>query len=129
MLDTSIDGTKAQRVVAEKAYCNRNNRDLLLGYHRNEIMRKAARNRTLHPSENRFNKLLSKQRFRVEQCFGTMKWLFGLNPARYFSFTKMKAQLAMVIIVQNLRKATKKIKLTQKIERSHSPNKQNFYTR
>ena len=57
---TMIDGAKAQRVLA----------DVML----QKIMRKAVRERPL--SEKRF-KLISKRRFRVEQCFGTMKRLLA----------------------------------------------------
>jgi IS5 family transposase len=55
------------------AYASKANRAALRGRHRDGIMRKAARNRPLRASEKRFNKLISKRRFRVEQCFGTMK--------------------------------------------------------
>ena len=81
---TMIDGANAQRVLADKAYASKANRASLRGKHRDGIMRKAARNRPLRASEKRFNKLISKRRFRVEQCFGTMKRLFGLHRARYF---------------------------------------------
>ena len=109
--DTMIDGAKAQRVLADKAYSSRKNRDLLRGCHRDGIMRKAVRNRPLRASEKRFNKLISKRRFRVEQCFGTMKRLFGLHRARYFGLAKTHAQLAMAAIGQNLLKAANKITL------------------
>lgn len=108
---TMIEGAKAQRVLADKAYASRANRAALRGRHRDGIMRKAARGRPLRASEKRFNKLISKQRFRVEQCFGTMKRLFGLHRARYFGLAKTHAQLAMAAIGQNLLKAANKITL------------------
>ena len=88
------------------------NRERLRGKHRDGIMRKAARNRPLRASQKRFNKLISKRRLRVEQCFGTMKRLFGLHRARYFGVDKTHAQLAMAAIGQNLLKAANKITLT-----------------
>jgi IS5 family transposase len=106
-----IDGANAQRVLADKAYASKANRDMLRGRHRDGIMRKAVRGRPLRASEKRFNKLISKRRFRVEQCFGTMKRLFGLHRARYFGVDKTHAQLAMAAIGQNLLKAANKIKL------------------
>ena len=106
-----IEGTSAQRVLADKAYASRANREALTGKHRDGIMRKAARNRPLRSSEKRFNKLISKRRFRVEQCFGTMKRLFGLDRARYFGRAKTHAQMAMAAIAQNLLKAANKITL------------------
>lgn len=108
---TMIEGTSAQRVLADKAYASRANREALTGKHRDGIMRKAARNRPLRSSEKRFNKLISKRRFRVEQCFGTMKRLFGLDRARYFGRAKTHAQMAMAAIAQNLLKAANKITL------------------
>lgn len=107
-----IDGANAQRILADKAYASKANRDQLRGTHRDGIMRKAARNRPLRSSETRFNRLISKRRFRVEQCFGTMKRLFGLHRARYFGVSKAHAQLALAAIGQNLLKAANKITLT-----------------
>ena len=106
-----IEGASAQRVLADKAYASKANRERLRGLHRDGIMRKAARGRPLRASEKRFNKLISKRRFRVEQCFGTMKRLFGLHRARYFGVAKTHAQLAMAAIGQNLLKAANKITL------------------
>lgn len=107
-----IEGSNAQRVLADKAYASKANRAALSGRHRDGIMRKAVRNRPLRASEKRFNKLISKRRFRVEQCFGTMKRLFGLHRARYFGLARTHAQLAMAAIGQNLLKAANKITLT-----------------
>ena len=84
-----IGGAHAQRVFADKAYASKANRAALKGKHRDGIMRKAARNRPLRASEKRFNKLISSRRFRIEQCFGTMKRLFGLHRARYFGLAKV----------------------------------------
>jgi IS5 family transposase len=63
--------------------------------------------------QKRFNKLISKQRFRVKQCFGTMKRLFGLHRARHFGVAKTHAQLVMAAISQNLLKAANKITLNK----------------
>ena len=106
-----IEGARAQRVLADKAYASKANRERLRDKHRDGIMRKAARNRPLRQSEKRFNKMISKRRFRVEQCFGTMKRLFGLHRARYFGVAKTHAQLALAAIGQNLLKAANKITL------------------
>jgi len=106
-----IEGVSAQRVLADKAYASKANRAALKGKHRDGIMRKAARGRPLRQSEKRYNKLISKRRFRVEQCFGTMKRLFGLHRARYFGVAKTHAQMVMAAIAQNLLKAANKITL------------------
>jgi IS5 family transposase len=112
---TMIAGSTARRVLADKAYASKANRAALKGKHRDGILRKAARGRPLRQSEKRFNKLISKRRFRVEQCFGTMKRLFGLHRARYFGSTKTHAQMVMSAISQNLLKAANKIILTNQI--------------
>ncbi len=58
-----IEGAKAQRVLADKAYASKANRASLRDKHRDGIMRKAARNRPLRASEKRFNKLISNAGF------------------------------------------------------------------
>ncbi|MCP4363837.1 MAG: IS5 family transposase [Planctomycetes bacterium] len=110
---TMIDGAKAQRILADKAYASKANRAALRGKHRDGILHKAVRGRPLRASEKRFNKLISKHRFRVEQCFGTMKRLFGLHRARYFGVAKTHAQMVMAAISQNLLKAANKITLNR----------------
>ena len=109
--ETMVSGAKAQRILADKAYASQKNRSMLRGKYRDGIMRRAARGRPLRQSEKRFNTLISRTRFRVEQCFGTMKRLFGLHRARYFGRAKFHAQMALAAINQNLLKAANKIKL------------------
>ena len=59
---TMIEGARAQRVLADKAYAGayagKANCSALRGRHRDGIMRKAVRNRPLWASEKRFNKLI-----------------------------------------------------------------------
>ena len=94
------------------AYASRANREALKARHRDGIMRKAARGRPPpRASEKRFNKLISKRRFRVEQCFGTMKRLFGLHRVRYFGVAKTHAKLTLAAIGQKLLKEANKITL------------------
>ena len=109
-----VDGAKARRILADKAYAAKANRDQLKGCYKDGIMRKAARGRPLRTSERRFNKMISRQRFRIEQCFGTAKRLFGMHRARYFGRARTQAQMAMTAISMNLLKAANKIILTPK---------------
>ena len=95
------------------AYAGTANRSALRGRHRDGIMRKAVRNRPLRASGKRFNKRISKRWFRVEQCFGTMKRLFGLHRARYFGLARTHARLAMAATGQNLLKAANRITLNR----------------
>ena len=107
------EGSNAQRVLADKAYASKANRDALKGKHRDGILHKAVRGRPLRQSQNRFNKRISKHRFRIEQCFGTMKRMFGLHRARYFGVTKTHAQMVMAALSQTLLKAADKITLNK----------------
>jgi IS5 family transposase len=104
-----IEGSNAQRVLADKAYASTANRDTLKVKLRDGILHKAVRARPLRQSEKRFKKLISKHRFRIEQCFDTMKRLFGLYRARNFGVAKVHAQMVMAAISQNLLKAANKI--------------------
>lgn len=111
--ETMIEGAKAGRILADKAYASKANRAMLKGKYRDGLMRKAARGRPLRASEKRFNKLITKTRYVVEQTFGTMKRLFGLHRARYFGLQKTHAQMTIAAIVVNLTKAANKIKITK----------------
>ncbi len=105
-----IEGATAQRVLADKAYAFRANPAALRGKHRDGIKRKAVRNRPLCAAEKWFNEVISKRRFRVGQCFGTMKRLW--HRARCFGLAKTRVPLAMAAIGQNLLKTANKIKFT-----------------
>ena len=104
-----IKGRNAQRVLADKAYASKANHAALRGKHRGGILHKAGRGRPLCPSQKRFNKLIPKQRFGVEQWFSTMRQLFGLPRARHFGAAKIHAQMVMAALSQTLLKAANKI--------------------
>ncbi len=89
-----IDGAKARRVMADKEYTGRADRSALRGRHRDGIMRKAARDRPLRSSEERFDRLISKRRFRIGPCFG---------------LAMTQARPAMAAIGQNLLEAANRI--------------------
>ena len=108
---TMIEGARAQRVLADRAYAGTAHRSAPRGRHRDGIMGKAVRNRPLRASGKRFSKPISKRRFRVGQCFGTMKRLSGLHRARYSGLARTHARLAMAATGQNLPKAANRITL------------------
>ena len=95
-------GSKAQQVLADKAYASKANRTAMKGKHRGGILQKTVHSRPLCPSQKRFNKLIPKQRFGVEQCFGTMQRLFGLPRVRHFGAVKTHAQMVMAALSQTL---------------------------
>ena len=103
-----IKRTKAQRGLADKAYASKANPAALRGKHRDGILHKAVRARPLRQSQKRFTQLISKHRFRSEQCFGTLQRLFGLYRARYFGVAKIHAQMVVAAISRNLLKAANK---------------------
>jgi len=95
---------------ADKAYQTKENATLLEDKKiKNHIMKKAYRNRPLTQWEKKFNKLISKTRYKVEQCFGTLKRRFSCSRANYFSTQKVKGQMLLKAIAFNLLKARNKI--------------------
>ncbi|MEZ5726778.1 MAG: IS5 family transposase [Burkholderiaceae bacterium] len=61
------------------------------------------------------NKLISKMRYKVEQCFGTLKRRFHLDRARYFGRRKLEAQVRWAAIGYNLLKAHRKLERLQAV--------------
>ncbi len=96
-------------------YASTGNRVAIQGRHRDGILRKAARGHPLRASEMRFNKLLSKRRFRIEHVFGAGKSQFDQDRARYLGSAKTHAQRAMTAIPKTLLKAADTIQLTESL--------------
>jgi IS5 family transposase len=69
---------------------------------KNRIQRKAYRNRPLTEREKKFNKLISKQRYKVERTFGGMVRWFGAGVARYVGLQKAHAQHVIQAVAYNL---------------------------
>jgi transposase, IS5 family len=103
---------KATRVLADKGYASAANRShLKQRQQKSGILHKAARNRPLTDRQKLANNLISEKRYIVEQCFGTMKRLFGMARARYFGTHKVNAQVLLKGMCMNLLKAANKITL------------------
>jgi len=93
-------------IFTDKGYACKENEDLLKALNKkSRIMKKAARNRPLTHWEKRFNKLISKTRFKVEQAFGTLKRRFSMSRFRYITLPKVNAEMAFKAIGFNLLKA------------------------
>ena len=98
------------RVYADKGYASAKNRTHLRQRKiKSAIMHKAQRNKPLSERQIQANKLISRRRYIIEQCFGTAKRLFGMARASYISTTKVNAQVIMKGICMNLLKAANKI--------------------
>ena len=101
---------KANRVYADKGLASHANRQYLKKLKiKSAIMHRAYKNKPLSVRQKLANKLISKKRYIVEQCFGTAKRLFGMERASYFGTIKVNAQVLMKSIGMNLKKAANKI--------------------
>ncbi len=58
-------------------------------------MHRAYKNKPLSARQKLANKLISKKRYIVEQCFGMAKRLFRMGRASYFGTVKVNAQVML----------------------------------
>lgn len=94
---------KGTRVRADKGYCSKSNRDYLMGQGlKDGIMHKAVRNKKLSGHQSRFNKLISKIRYRAERTFGGMRRWFSAGTARYIGVAKTHTQHLLEGLAYNL---------------------------
>ena len=100
----------SSEIFADKGYTNTENNALLeqLGK-KSRMMKKAALNRPLKQWEKVLNRLVSHNRFRVEQAFGTLKRKFHLNRFRYVSLQKVQSELIVKSMGFNLLKAANRL--------------------
>jgi IS5 family transposase len=105
-------GCGAARLLTDKGFSSRANRDLLAGLGlKSGIMFRAARGRPLSHWQKQFNRLVSKARWIIEQAFGTLKRKFQATRARYLTRQKVEAQMTLKATAMNLLKAANKIEL------------------
>lgn len=99
-----------QRVYADKGFSSKANRKHLRGKGiKSAIMHKGYRGKPLTQRQINANKVMSKTRWIVEQTNGTMKRLFGMDRASYFTTVKVHAQVVVKSMCLNLLKAGNKI--------------------
>ncbi len=88
---------------ADKGYQSKKNNELLKNKKlKNHILKKAKKNIPLTKWEKRFNKLISKTRFKVERTFGGIKLWFDGGTARYRGIKKTHTQNLMEAMCYNL---------------------------
>ncbi|APA82383.1 IS5 family transposase [Francisella tularensis] len=105
-LETMLEDINCKHLLADKAYDTAANRDLLKANKiNNRVLKKAVRNKPLTKRQKLRNILISKIRYKVEQCFGTMKRKFNFARASYFSTVKVNAQALLKAICFNALKA------------------------
>lgn len=102
VLDT-LEIAEGTSVKADKGHQSQKNRDLLDERKlKNHIMKKAKKNLPLTAWETRFNKVVSKTRYKIERTFGGMKRWFNSGSAKYRGLAKMHTQNLMEAIAYNL---------------------------
>jgi len=110
--EAAIDGAhiEANRVYADKGSASSANRKFLRQQKiKSAIMHRAYKNKPLSSRQKLANQLISKKRYIVEQCFGTIKRLFRMGRASYFGTIKVNVQVVLKSICMNLKKAANKI--------------------
>jgi IS5 family transposase len=123
--EAAIDGAhiEANRVYADKGSASNANRQFLRKQKiKSAIMHRAYKNKPLSSRQKLANQLISKKRYIVEQCFGTIKRLFRMGRASYFGTTKVNAQVILKSICMNLKKAANKIFVDQPLRGAIRPN-------
>ena len=99
----SADLPEGISIKADKGYQSAKNAGILKRRKlKNHIMKKAKRNKSLTNWEKKFNKLISKTRFKVERSFGSINRWFDGGIARYKGQEKMHTQNLMEAMCYNL---------------------------
>lgn len=105
-LPSLLNQLQSSDIYADKGYAQASNRELLKSQGKKDrIMHKAAKGKPLTHWQKLHNKLISKKRYIVEQCFGTLKRRYNMNRATYFGLEKVTAQLHFKAMCYNLQKA------------------------
>lgn len=115
-----VEGAKLDkekgRVLSDKGNASKANRLMLKrkGF-KDGIMHKGSRAHPVSKWGKRFNRLISKKRYVIEQSFGTIKRKFGFSRASYMGVKKVQTQMIMKAICLNLLKAANKVMIIPKI--------------
>lgn len=108
-LKEALADLRPKRLYTDKGYASSANRSYLQANKvKNGIMFKAAKGKPLSVWQKRFNKLISKRRYLIEQGFGTLKRRFNMARASYMGTLKVQAQLILKAIAFNLLKGLRK---------------------
>jgi IS5 family transposase len=106
---TVIKDRKDKRIYGDKGYASRRNKESLRDKGiKNGLMEKAKKNKPLTHWQKKFNHLISKIRYRVEQSFGTLKRRFHFAGAFYFTTAKVHGQMTLKAMAFNLLKGLNK---------------------
>ncbi len=96
-----------KKVLADKAYASAKNRQILKDLGKEDgIMHKATRKTPLTDWQKEFNDEVAKERWKVEQSYGTLKRRFDASISSYVSLPKVSAEMLWKAACYNLLKAT-----------------------
>lgn len=110
-MERALGSLSPKRLLGDKGYASQKNRSLLREKGiKNGLMYKAKRGKPLTNHQKKFNKLISKTRFRVEQCFGTLKRQFHMVRSSYMGLMATWGQFTAKAIAFNLNKALRQVK-------------------
>lgn len=94
---------KGARVKADKGYASAANRQALKGAGlRDNIMHKATKSKGLSVWQVKYNRIISKTRYKAERTIGSMKRWFRAATARYVGLAKTHTQHLMEAMAYNL---------------------------
>lgn len=94
---------KGSRVRADKGYSSESNRHFLKSNGlKDGVMYKAVRNKPLTSHQQKFNKIVSQTRFKVERTFGGITRWFKTGVTRYVGQAKTHTQHLLEAIAYNL---------------------------
>ena len=98
--------SKETVVLADKGYCSQKNRSYLAKKGLVDgLMFRAGRFYHLTEAGLTRNRLISRLRFVVEQCFGTLKRRYRFKRARYLGCAKTEVEFYLNALAFNLKKA------------------------
>ena len=104
--DTLKIAKNITKILADKGYTSKENSEFLKKNGlENQIMARAYKSKPLTEAEIIRNKFISKTRYKVERCFGSLKRQWGISRARYFGVRKTLMQFTWAAIGYNLLKA------------------------
>jgi transposase, IS5 family len=110
-LERLVDSVRLRKgayVFADKGYTSARNRDVLYDRKlKDGIMDRATRSGPLNRIEQTRNRLISGVRPLVERAFGTLKRGYGFARARYIGIEKVEAELKLIAMAFNLKKAVR----------------------
>ena len=108
--ERALRSLSPKRLLGDEGYASQANRETLkeLGI-KDGLMHKAKRGKPLTSGQKLFDKVVSKTRFRVEQCFGTLKRKCCFSRSSYMGLDKTWGQFTAKAIAFNLNKALRQV--------------------